>query len=157
MLLASLMLSGCGWQLRGSTDLSAAMQVMHLHSQASERFNQHLRLQLQYSGVLLTQRADDAPVQLWISAADIERRELSVGSDGQVSEYELNARLQARLQRQQSDSDVLYEIEARRIFANDINNVTGTQNTERAQREALQQELANQLMRRLQFTQLEAP
>jgi LPS-assembly lipoprotein len=157
MLLASLILSGCGWQLRGTTELSPALQVMHLNSQASNRFNQYLRLQLEYSGVLLTQSASDAPVQLWVNAPVIERRELSVGEDGQVSEYELNGRLSARLLRPSQDSEVVYELEARRIFANDINNVTGTANTEREQHQALHQDLASQLLRRLQFTQLDTP
>lgn len=130
---------------------------MHLQSQAGTRFNQYLRLQLGYSGVLLTQSASDAPVQLQVATPVVERRELSVGADGQVSEYELNGRLSARLLRPGQDSEVVYELEARRVFANDINNVTGTANTEREQHQALRQDLASQLLRRLQFTQLDPP
>lgn len=154
---ASLILSGCGWQLRGNTELSPALQVMHLHSQAGARFDQQLRLQLQLSGVLLTTSASDAPIQLLVAAPEIERRELSVGSNGQVSEYELNGRLNATLVGHSNDRRIEYQLEARRIFANDINNVTGTNNTERAQRQALVEDLASQLMRRLQFTQLHTP
>jgi len=149
----TLLISACGWHLRGITPLPAEMKVLHLQSQAGTAFNQSLKLQLEFNGVFLTENAADAPSILQIDAVDIERRPLSISSNGRVSEYELNGRLNARLLRPLQESEVQYELKARRRYTNDINNVTGTANEAREQRKALEQDLVSKLLRRLQKTQ----
>lgn len=144
------LLAGCGWHLRGVMPLPPEYRILHLHSQAGNSFDRQLRLQLEFNGVVLAQTPDDAQATLSIGALDIERRTLSVSSTGQAAEYELNGRLEALLQRSDRDSHVLIELRARRYLTNDINNVTGTANSERLQRTELEKDLVRQLLRRLQ-------
>ena len=144
------LLAGCGWHLRGVMPLPAEYRVLHLQSQAGNSFDQQLRLQLQFNDVVLTDDAAAAQAVLSISELEIERRTLSVSSSGQVAEYELNGRLEARLQRNDRDGHVLIELRGRRYLTNDINNVTGTANSERLQRTELEKDLVRQLLRRLQ-------
>lgn len=150
-------ITACGWQLRGVTPLPPELQVLHLNSKASQSFNQQLRLQLEFNNVLLVNQADDAPSQLWIDELLVERRALAIASNGRVSEYELNARLSARLLRPDTDQEIALLLPARRTYRNDIDNVVGTANEERVQRQALEQDLIGKLMRRLQAVQFGQP
>lgn len=145
-----LVITACGWQLRGVTPLPVELQVLHLNSKASHDFNQQLRLQLEFNNVLLVPHADSAPTHLWIDELAIERRALAIASSGRVSEYELNGRLSARLLRPDTDQEIEIFLPSRRTYRNDIDNVAGTANEERVQRQALEQDLIGKLMRRLQ-------
>ena len=145
-----ILLSACGWHLRGVTPLPPEYRVMYLQSQASNSFNQQLKLQLEFNDVVLTASAEDAPAILRIEPVDIERRTLSVSSSGQVGEFELNGRLTAHILHIGRDTDVEIELKARRTLTNDVNNVVGTASAETQQRAELERELVNKLLRRLQ-------
>ncbi len=145
-----ILLTACGWHLRGVTPLPPEYRVMYLQSQASNSFNQQLKLQLEFNDVVLTASAEDAPAILRIEPVDIERRTLSVSSSGQVGEFELNGRLTAHILHIGRDTDVEIELKARRTLTNDVNNVVGTANAETQQRAELERELVNKLLRRLQ-------
>ncbi|MCT7358145.1 MAG: hypothetical protein COB09_10365 [Thalassobium sp.] len=145
-----ILLTACGWHLRGVTPLPPEYRVMYLQSQASNSFNQQLKLQLEFNDVVLTASAEDAPAILRIEPVDIERRTLSVSSSGQVGEFELNGRLTAHILHIGRDTDVEIELKARRTLTNDVNNVVGTASAETQQRAELERELVNKLLRRLQ-------
>ena len=151
--LLSLSLYGCGWHLRGVTPLPADIQVMTLQSQASERFNQRLKQQLAFNGVVFPETAS-ATVRLQVSPIKVERTVLSVNSLGQAAEYELNATLTARLIHLEKDIDTGWEIDGRRIFTNDVNNVVATASEEKTQLQELENDLIRKLMRRLQKARL---
>jgi len=150
------MLTACGWHLRGVTPLPKEYRVLFLQSQASNSFNQQLKLQLEFNNVLLTEMAADAPAILQIEPAEIEKRTLSVTSSGQVAEYELNGRLDARLLHIERNSELPINIKSRRRLTNDINNVVGTAGEEARQRKELEKDLVRKLMRRLQKAQADA-
>lgn len=145
-----ILLSACGWHLRGVTPLPPEYRVIYLQSQASNSFNQQLKLQLEFNDVVLTASAEDAPAILRIEPLNIERRTLSVSSSGQVGEFELNARLTAHILHISRDTDVEIDLKARRTLTNDVNNVVGTASAETQQRAELERELVNKLLRRLQ-------
>ena len=153
--LLSLSLYGCGWHLRGITPLPEDIQVMTLQSQASERFNQRLKQQLAFNGVVFPETAS-ATVRLQVSPIKVERTVLSVNSLGQAAEYELNATLTARLIHLEKDIDTGWEIDGRRIFTNDVNNVVATASEEKTQLQELENDLIRKLMRRLQKARLSA-
>lgn len=150
LLLITLMLSACGWHLRGVTPLPPEFRVLHLSSSAGSSFNQQLTLQLEFNDVLLTQSAEDAQAVLSIKPIEIEKRTLSLTSSGQIAEYELNALLTASVRRNHIDSEYLIELKARRHLRNDINNITGTANAEKNLILDIERDLANKLMIRLQ-------
>ena len=150
LLFALTLFSGCGWHLRGVMPLPPEYQVLYLQSQASASINQQLKLQLEFNGALLTERAEDAPAILKVDPVSIERRTLSVSSSGQVAEYELNGRLTATLINTGHDREIPLELKAHRILTNDENNVTGTASAEKLQRTEIERELVRKLLRRLQ-------
>ena len=150
------MLTACGWHLRGVTPLPKEYRILYLQSQASPGFNQQLKLQLEFNDVLITELADNAPAILQIEAVDIEKRTLSVTSSGQVAEYELNGRLNARLLHVERNSVLPIQIKSRRRLTNDINNVVGTASEEANQLKELEKDLVRKLMRRLQSAQADA-
>lgn len=150
LLLTFLLLSACGWQLRGVTPLPPEYRVLYLQSQASANFNRQLKLQLEFNKVLLTKEAVDAQATLTISPLEIERRTLSLTSNGQIAEFELNGLLTATLKRNDRDSDVTITLKGRRHLRNDINNVTGTANAEKQLLVDLEKDLVSKLLMRLQ-------
>lgn len=150
------LLTACGWHLRGVTPLPKEYRVLHLQSQAGNYFNQQLRLQLTFNNVLLTEMAEDAPAILQVDAVDIEKRTLSVTSSGQVAEYELNGRVNARLLHIERNSEFPIQIKSRRRLNNDINNVVGTASEETKQRNELEKDLVGKLMRYLQKAKADA-
>ena len=81
---------------------------------------------------------------------DIEKRTLSVSSTGQIAEYELNARLNARVISVADGNETALEFKARRRLTNDVDNVVGTASAEREQRADIEKELVRKLLRRLQ-------
>lgn len=149
-LLPIVILSGCGWHLRGVIPFPPEYKVLYLNSQASNRFNRQLTMQLEFNNVLLTEDSSDAQAILNIKELDVEKRTLSLTSSGQVAEFELNGRLTATLQRNDRDGHVMIEVQSRRRVSNDINNVLGTATAEKQQLSELEKSLVNKLMLRLQ-------
>lgn len=150
------MLTACGWHLRGVTPLPKEYRVLFLQSQAGNSFDQQLILQLEFNDVLLTQTAADAPAILQVNKVEIDKRTLSVSSSGQISEYELNGRLDARLIHIERNSELPIQVKSRRRLTNDINNVGGTASEEAVQLKEMEKDLVRKLMRRLQKAQADA-
>lgn len=91
-LLPIVILSGCGWHLRGVIPFPPEYKVLYLNSQVSNSFNRQLTMQLEFNNVLLTEDSSDAQAILNIKELDVEKRTLSLTSSGQVAEFELNGR-----------------------------------------------------------------
>lgn len=150
LLLLSLMISACGWHLRGVTALPKAMQLITLSSQASASFSERLQQQLEFNGsVIFSGEKSEQPLtHLSIGGINIERRTLSVNSLGQAAEYELEARLEVNVIT--ALQDYKWQLTVRRTLTNDANNVVASQSEQRIQIQDIEQQLASQLMRRLQ-------
>jgi LPS-assembly lipoprotein len=146
--------TACGWQLRGMTELPTSVQIMTLESQASTRFTQRLKQQLEFNGVVFPSDAS-ANVRLMIAPIAIKKLTLSVNSLGQAAEYELNAELNARLIQLEEGTEANWVISGRRVFSNDINSVIATQSEEKIQRQELENDLIRQLMNRLEKAKLQ--
>jgi LPS-assembly lipoprotein len=148
--LAVITLSACGWHLRGISPIPDGYRILYLQGSGNTGFDQALNQQLQFNGVVLTEHAVDAPAQLVIQSYEIERRTLSLSTNGQVAEYELNGRLSALLSRPENGINTEILVRSRRTLSNDVNNVVATANEERQQRSAIEKDLASKLLRRLQ-------
>lgn len=149
-LLFSLLISACGWHLRGITPLPAEFRVLYLSSSANNSFNEQLKLQLKFNNVLLAENSEDAQAVLSIRPLEIEKRTLALTSNGQIAEFEINAILYASLQRNDSEHEIPIDIKGRRHLRNDVNNSTATANAEKYLMADLEKDLVNKLMRRLQ-------
>ena len=148
--LAVITLSACGWHLRGITPIPDGYRILHVQGSGNAGFDQALNQQLQFNGVVLTEHAVDAPAQLVIQSYEIERRTLSVSTNGQVAEFELNGRLTAVVSRPEEGINTEVLVRSRRTLTNDVNNIVATANEERQQRSAIEKDLASKLLRRLQ-------
>lgn len=143
------LLVGCGWHLRGVTPLPEGYRILFIDGGNAE-IRKAIREQLEFNGAIITASAADAPVQLTIDDYDVEKRTLSVNTNGQVAEYELNAILSASIVRELSNEKQSIEVNARRTLSNDVNNVVATQQEEAQTREDLKTDLITRLIRRLQ-------
>jgi len=91
LLLAILLLAGCGFHLRGETPLPAWLQSARVESDLRySEVAEALRRALRSAGVAVAEQADTV---IKIEGEQRSRRILSVGSDGRPREYELNYRL----------------------------------------------------------------
>jgi LPS-assembly lipoprotein len=84
------LLSACGFKLRGSVDLPPVLQDVYIES--SNPFTgmaRAMRIELQTAGANVLEGRDSATAILVIHHERSENRILSVGSSGRATEYEL--------------------------------------------------------------------
>lgn len=96
-LLALMLLSACGFKLKGATPLP--FQVMYTNIPENSAFGSQLRRVLQANTPGLQFVSDPAQAQAQLIQLSNQRltRELALDPDGQVEEYELTVRLQYQL------------------------------------------------------------
>ena len=145
-----LLLTACGWHLRGVTPLPAEYKVLYVQGEEESPLYHKLVQQLEFNKVLVTEFLEDAPVLMILEEYEVDKRTLAVDSSGRVSEYELNGLLIVILERQLTGEKVELEVTSRRTLANDINNVVATQTEETALRNQIDSDLVNKLLRRMQ-------
>lgn len=118
-LLLSLVLSGCGFTLRGTAPLQK-YPAIYLQGDAHSELLTQLGAQLQRSQVkLLDGQQADSPVFVLVEDS-LKRRNLSLFTNGQVAEYELIYTLDYQLILPGQDP-VPYRIELNRDYQDDPN------------------------------------
>lgn len=145
-----LLLTACGWHLRGVTPLPDEYKVMYVEGQQTTNLYVQLVRQLEFNNVLVTSTLEDAPVVMRLEEYEIEKRTLAVDTNGRVSEYEMNGLLLVTVERLLSGEKIELEVTSRRTLTNDINNVVATQAEETNVRNQIDSDLINKLLRRLQ-------
>lgn len=145
-----LLLTACGWHLRGVTPLPAEYKVLYVQGEEESALYHKLVQQLEFNNVLVTESLEDAPMLMTLEKYEVDKRTLAVDSNGRVSEYELNGLLIVILERQLTGEKVELEVTSRRTLANDINNVVATQTEETTLRNQIDSDLVNKLLRRMQ-------
>ena len=89
-----LVISSCGFHLRGETVLPVWLKVSHVETDV--RYGEvadELRRALRAAGSSVAEQSEPATVTVKIEGEQSNRRILSVGGDGRPREYELNYRL----------------------------------------------------------------
>ena len=145
-----LLLTACGWHLRGVTPLPAEYKVLYVQGEEESALYHKLVQQLEFNNVLVTESLEDAPMLMTLEEYEVDKRTLAVDSNGRVSEYELNGLLIVILERQLTGEKIELEVTSRRTLANDINNVVATQTEETTLRNQIDSDLVNKLLRRMQ-------
>lgn len=145
-----LLLTACGWHLRGVTPLPAEYKVLYVQGEEESALYHKLVQQLEFNNVLVTESLEDAPMLMTLEKYEVDKRTLAVDSNGRVSEYELNGLLIVILERQLTGEKIELEVTSRRTLANDINNVVATQTEETTLRNQIDSDLVNKLLRRMQ-------
>ncbi len=93
LLIGSLLLSACGFQLRGLAQLS----FHNIFIQGSTlSMSKELKKSLETNGVKVVTDSEDAELMLELLSEETDKRILSIGGDGKVSEYALSYQVSFR-------------------------------------------------------------
>ncbi|MEM1080283.1 MAG: LPS assembly lipoprotein LptE [Pseudomonadota bacterium] len=152
LLLISLTLCACGFQLRGSASLPKAMNTTFIQSSnPTGLFTRELSLLLEANGVDVVDTMSEGAARLVIADERITRRPLTVSADARVREFELVFDLRFSLLA--ADGSVLIEPETLRLareFQFDEQEILGAASEEELLREDLRRNMAATLVRRLE-------
>lgn len=158
--LLALVLSGCGFTLRGSARLPDALRTMELAGMdETGELMQEVRRALRNSGVTLVESASDAAAgaaryRLGIGRESSFENTLSVNSNARAGEYELE--MSVLFQLSEGGTTVLgpETLSQSRVYLTDPENAVGKEEEAELIRGELRRDLAQQLLRRLQAVQL---
>lgn len=159
--------SGCGFHLRGSSPLPTYLESLSLDWQGGEApFRQHMEKGLQRAGISLQHderpaashdnSTTPAPISLHLRHQVLPKRPITFAGNGLVAQYELAQQIEFQLGI--TDASTNWQtISVTRQYDYVPNNVTANQAQERQLGLSMQRELIQQLIRRLQFTQVQLP
>ena len=117
MLVSTLMLSACGFELRGAADL--AFKSIYIQG-PNYTVSKDLRKALAINDVTIVNNAKDADLLLEFLSETYDRRILSLSGRGRVTEYELLYNLNFRIREAGSELwGPVQTIEGRRDFSYD--------------------------------------
>ncbi len=153
-LLLALLLSGCGFTLRGSANLPAALQTMQVESPNPDSgIVREVRRMLRNNAVTLTDAPADGTYRLGIGAEEMSERVLSVNANARAGEYEITLTVAAQLRRgAQTIGPETFTVS--RNYLADPNAAVATNEEAELIRTELRRELAQQILRRLQSLEL---
>ncbi len=148
-----LLLSGCGFALRGSADLPEPLRTLQVAGvDENSELLQEVRRALRNSGVTLVET--DTPYRLGIGRETTGERIVSVNSNARAGEYELEMNLLFQLT--QGGTTLLgpETLSLTRVYLTDPENAVAKEEEAELIRSELRRELAQQLLRRLQAAPL---
>ncbi len=149
-LLLCIVVSGCGFQLRGAYSVPESLQTVYLDGENSNSaILKNVKRAMLTSGVTLVKKENSAPHTLYLSDERSEKRSISIDSLAATAEFQIRQFVSYDLR--DSKGKVLvgpYELIRERNFQNDINNVVGKRDEERLIREEMNIQLSSQIMRR---------
>lgn len=158
LIAAALFVSACGWHLRGTLTLPEGLDKVYLNNQANTQVLQRTLSELLVANqVTLANSPGAAQLLINILSYDEDRRVVSIGDNTLVTEYELIAEADFSIEDAQGNL-VLPESEVSviRAYQFDQNNVLGKAEEERLIQTEMRRELAQQIIRRLRFVDLQA-
>jgi LPS-assembly lipoprotein len=146
----SLALSACGWRLQGTERLSQTLSVIYVD--ADDRytdFNRALRDRLRASGAKVTERRADATAVVRIIKDQSGQRVLSVSARNTPEEYEVFYTVEYSVASGSTELIEAQPLEVTRDYSYDTTAVLAKQREQAILREALAQDLASLVLRRL--------
>ena len=144
----AVMLSACGFQLRGTgtTDLALKELDVSARDAYGDTVTQ-LRQVLKSSGVNVHA---GAPYKLFLAREDNTQRAASYAGSARSVEYELTDTLSFEIRGQNNTSLLADKLEVQKIYVHDSNNLTGSDQEASQLRDEMRAELVQQLVMRLQ-------
>ncbi|CAM3699402.1 LPS assembly lipoprotein LptE [Pseudomonas wadenswilerensis] len=145
----AVMLSACGFQLRGTGTNELAFKELDLSARnAYGETVTKLRQALQSSGVNVHA---GAPYKLVLTNEQESQRAASYAGSGRSTEYELTTVLTFSIEGQ-NDANLLNDkIEVRKIYVHDGNNITGSDQEAVQTRKEMRRDLVQNMLVRLQL------
>lgn len=152
----AVMLSACGFQLRGTgtTDLALKELDVSARDAYGDTVTQ-LRQVLKSSGVNVHA---GAPYKLFLAREDNTQRAASYAGSARSVEYELTDTLSFEIRGQNNTSLLADKLEVQKIYVHDSNNLTGSDQEASQVRDEMRREMVQKMVLRLQLitpTQLE--
>ncbi|HEY7906180.1 MAG TPA: LPS assembly lipoprotein LptE [Wenzhouxiangella sp.] len=149
--ITAVVLTGCGFQLRGQIDLPESMRQMALSTpDATTDFVRELTGQLRANGVRLTDGPTVGASRLIIERERVYREALTISQDARVREYVLY--LEVRFGFLDAAGEPIIDNEVMRLsreYRFDEQAILGSSREEEVLTQDLSRELATQLVRRL--------
>jgi LPS-assembly lipoprotein len=147
---ASLLLAGCGWQLRGASHLPEVMSRTYIDSQDRySEFDRALRERLKANGATVTESRRDATAVVRIRKDATGQRVLSVSAQNKPQEYEVFYDVQYSVETPAKELISIQTLELTQDYSYQESAVLAKQREEQTLREALARDLANLVLRRL--------
>ncbi|MEI8117777.1 MAG: LPS assembly lipoprotein LptE [Methylophilaceae bacterium] len=148
------MLSACGFQLRGLAQLS--FQTIFIQG-STLSMSKDLRKSLETNGVKVVADSEDAELMLELLTEETDKRILSIGGDGKVSEYALSYQVSFRTRAATNPlwGDV-QSVQASRNFSYSDANLLGKADEEVMLISDMQKDAMRELLRRLTAIKLNA-
>lgn len=156
LLAVTLVVAGCGFQLRGTADLP--FQSIYVQAPTTSVFAIQLkRVVASGSGTRVTERPEQAEVILQILNEVQEKQILSLSSGGRVSEFQLRYRVSFRLTDGKNREHIpASEILLRRDFTYNDSQVLAAESEEALLYRDMRTDAVSQLVRRLQAARLQS-
>lgn len=146
----ALSLGACGWRLQGTDRLSQTMTVVYVDAEDRYTdFNRALRERLRASGAKVTERSADATAVVRIIKDQSGQRVLSVSARNTPEEYEVFYSVEYSVTSGGSELIAPQPLEVTRDYSYDTTAVLAKQREQAILREALAQDLASLVLRRL--------
>ncbi|MGD8741956.1 MAG: LPS assembly lipoprotein LptE [Granulosicoccaceae bacterium] len=156
VVLLAVMLTGCGFHLRGEVSVPDNMRVVTIDGIAPySEFAVAVKRALASNGISVVENASGAQAIIKLSNLRFDRRVLTVSSvSGKVREYELSYSVEMRVV-DNAGKQLLapYRLRQVRDYLFDENDVLGKSTEEAQLRKEMQADLIQQLLRRLQARQ----
>jgi LPS-assembly lipoprotein len=146
-LLGSLLLSSCGFHLRGDLPISQ-FPAMYIQSQRHSELADLVSARLENNKVRLLDSYQPASPMLQLIEDSLERRTLSLFPNGQVAEYELIYKVRYALTMPDGDAQQ-YQFEIFRDYQDDPNQALAKAKELALLLDELRQQAANRIMRQL--------
>lgn len=147
-----LLLTGCGFHLRGGMDMSALSELPPVYLQSGNpQGGVMVELQRlgQQRGARFTTDSSEAGMALNINAENFERRVLTVGSSGKVSEFALDYTVSFSVLDQAGKELMANSLHLVRDYKFDETQVLGKEAEENQLRQDMLRDAAQQIIRRL--------
>lgn len=156
LLLLSLALSACGFQLRGqssATALPESWKQMHLDTgNPNSEFSRELKARFSANGIAWVDR-EEAAYTLQLGPERFSQRNLSINTEARAAEFELTMESQFAVVQAASNKTVMPPAQATVVkqMENDPRNVVGKAEEIRIIKGEMRGELAQQILRRIGF------
>lgn len=148
-----ILMSACGWQLRGQIALGTDIGSIYVSSPDAD-LERELKQALSRNNVMLSESNSGADYNLKLQSMRFDRRTAAVGSQILAAEYELNMQVSyqiAQLKTEQGQKPYTDQAQASTIrsYSYDPNNALGKDQEERQLRREMRGEIIQQILRRL--------
>ncbi len=152
---AALILSACGFHLRGTGDVSVSddWRTMHMVSNnPNSEFSREIKTRFAANGVEWQEDKSQANYQLVLGPERFSQRNLSLNAEARAAEFELTMRSTFSV-RDQNGREIMPDTTGSVVkqMENDPRNVVGKAEEIRILKSEMRGELAQQILRRIAF------